>query len=255
MKKHEGKSVILINKRRGETMGELLKRVRLENSLSIEEKITFAGRLDPMASGLVIFLYGDERFKKEEYLSLAKQYKFEIIFGIETDTGDTLGLVSSIDTAMNVVENDLRSELARSIRKHIQTYPAYSSKPVQGKPLFQHAREGRNVTLPKNEIEIYDLRLVKMIHVPKDRFLKEVLEDISLVNGDFRQREITDRWMKSEAKLPKDIVIASCVVDCSSGTYIRALAGRIANKLETVGIARHIHRTRIGEFTNAETIV
>src|SRR3989344_7692285 len=132
--------------------------------------MTCAGRLDPMASGLLIVLAGEETKNKEKYLALDKEYEFEVLFGFSTDTYDILGKVHHYDIINNVIMINSRDVLEKAIKenlkfftgKFIQTYPAYSSKTVKGKPLFEYAREGLDVEAPKREVLVKQLKFFKL---------------------------------------------------------------------------------------------
>ncbi len=89
------KEIISIYKKLGETPLECLNRLRLEKPDYKEAVLSYAGRLDPMAEGVLLVLVGEENKNREKYLSLSKTYIVEILWGIETDTYDLLGRVSS----------------------------------------------------------------------------------------------------------------------------------------------------------------
>ena len=86
-------SLILAFKNRTETMSVCMERIRAEADISSDIPMTYAGRLDPMAEGLVVFLVGDMRFQKEQMLKMNKTYQIEFFLGYETDTYDVLGMV------------------------------------------------------------------------------------------------------------------------------------------------------------------
>ena len=127
--------------------------------------MTYAGRLDPMASGLLLILAGKEVKQKERYLKLSKEYEFEILFGFSTDTHDILGKVYHSNILTNVGINLSKKKLVKLIRSNLknfqgeftQDYPMYSSKTVKGKPLFQYARTGEEVDIPNRKIYVKSL--------------------------------------------------------------------------------------------------
>src|SRR5690606_23219787 len=86
--------ILQLYKREGETPLECIQRFRAENPSYAEVSMTYLGRLDPMAEGLLLVLAGDTR-KKKAYLELDKRYEFEVLWGFETDTYDMLGLVTA----------------------------------------------------------------------------------------------------------------------------------------------------------------
>jgi tRNA pseudouridine55 synthase len=215
--------------------------------------ISYAGRLDPMAEGLLLLLVGDENKKRNEYEKLRKTYEFTILLGIETDTYDILGIVKNPKheaqmpkQALNASDFDIRISnlLSSFIGKRIQIYPPYSSKALMGKPLYWWARENRlnEIDLPSKEIEIYDLQLksteeIKISRLDRDpewqrpsgqdlRF--KIQENIKKVDGNFRQEEILKAWDDFFIKTKHtEFPIFHCKITCSSGTYISGIAHEI----------------------------
>src|SRR3990167_11197474 len=114
------KKVIITNKKIGETPLERLEKVRKEEKIDAKTPMTYAGRLDPMAQGLLIILVGEECKNKEKYTNLNKEYELEIIFGIETDTQDVLGLIKKVST-----DKPKLIDFNKYIGKFIQKYPAF----------------------------------------------------------------------------------------------------------------------------------
>ena len=88
---------VIIYKKVGETPLEALENFRTKrlDEGHVEYRnipMTYAGRLDPMAEGDLLILIGEECKKKDAYLGLDKEYEVEVLFGIETDTHDVLGI-------------------------------------------------------------------------------------------------------------------------------------------------------------------
>jgi len=242
--------------------------------------ISYAGRLDPMAEGLLLLLVGDENKKRNEYEKLRKTYEFTILLGIETDTYDILGIVKNPKheaqmpkQALNASDFDIRISnlLSSFIGKQIQSYPPYSSKAVKGKSLYWWARENRldEIKIPSHEIEIYDLQLMSTEEIRISRLDRDpewqrpsgqdlrfkIQENIKKVNGNFRQEEILKAWedffiKKKHTEFP----IFHCKITCSSGTYIRGIVHEIGQKLDSGAIALSIKRTKVGEY-NISSII
>lgn len=240
-----------IQKHEGETLAVLLDRVRQENELDKAVPLTYAGRLDPMAEGLVIVLAGEECKKKDEYLGLDKTYEYEVLFGVETDTFDVLGIPSSQARPVQVLPVSIQNILPQFIGKLTQTYPPYSSKTINGVPLFQLAREGKvsEENLPTIDIEIYSHEFLGMREINRDELLAQVEKRIQKVVGDFRQTEILSAWHSFVLRSPiSEFRIGSFRTSCSSGTYIRRIASNMGRLLGTGAIAWKIKRTEIGNF-------
>lgn len=243
----EFSGVFPIWKRLGETLAVLLERFRGEAAVPAATKITYAGRLDPAAEGVVLLLVGDDRMKKEEFLKLPKTYLLTILFGIKTDTADLLGvpLVKKEVGQLENTENILQSFAGATTLP----YPMYSSKPVAGKPLFIHARAGQKVAIPENQVFIRSIDLVEQKTVSSAEILKRVYLLTKIVVGDFRQNEIEAAWKVLLQSRKENFPLLTMQVQASSGTYMRSLAEAIGNKLNIPACAFAIVREKIGEFT------
>jgi tRNA pseudouridine55 synthase len=244
--------MLKLYKKIGETPLECLERLARENSKYKNVKMTYAGRLDPMAEGELLVLVGEECVNKEKYLGLDKEYEFEVLFGFETDTYDILGIPKGSEPFK---EHDLSKHQDRierfleSIRgKQTQKYPPFSSKTLDGKPLFELAKAGKldESKLPGHEIEIYEADFIKSYWIKGKDLKTDIFKRISLVNGDFRQEEILKRW--GETLLGKEeerFLISGFKVVCSSGTYIRGLVNSLGKKIGYPALTFHIKRTKI----------
>jgi len=242
--------VILLNKKEGQTPLEALEFFRSKNREYQNSKMTYAGRLDPMASGLLIVLVDDKIKDKDKFLSLDKEYNFEILFGFATDTYDILGKIiksKNIDIKKEVLEKKIKKELKNFVGKFSQKYPIYSSKTVSGKQLFQYARSGQDVDIPEREVEVKKIKLNKIKKIKGNRILEDINKRIDKVNGDFRQKEIKKIWSK-ETKIANSYFVADFSVFCSSGTYVRGLANSLGLKLNIPALAYRIERSKIGKY-------
>ena len=243
--------MILIDKPVGETMGQLVDRIRAEQQLG-DISITYAGRLDPAASGLVILLTGDEVHQKEDFLGLDKTYEVQVLFGVATDTYDLLGKPSKSDFDGLPLMSDVRGKLRSLVGQQQQPYPPYSSRPVQGKPLWQWSREGRldEIEIPTKTIEVYSAELLNQDQITSERLLARVQDLLEKISGDFRQIEINDAWQSLLSKnLGAVWPTATLRIAASSGTYIRTLAMQLGQQLGLPALAMHIRRTQLGEYT------
>lgn len=241
----------IIYKNVGETPLEALERLRVEKGINTAVSMTYAGRLDPLAEGLLLVLVGDECKKKEDYLGLDKVYETEVLFGIETDTGDALGKVKGqkVKGKSNIQREELREKLQKYKGKFVQEYPMYSSKTIDGKPLFMYAREGEEVEAPKREVEVFSIDVLEEREISAEELLRKVEEKISLVKGDFRQEEILNLWRENLRDLNQIFSIVKFKIHCGSGFYVRQFAMNLGKDLGVGALAFSIKRTKIGEFT------
>jgi tRNA pseudouridine55 synthase len=246
------KKVLILNKKEGETPLECMERFRAKNKKYKDAKMTYAGRLDPMASGILIVLTGDEVHKKEKYLGLPKEYDFQILFGFDTDTYDILGKVKHSHILKNVgmleLEKKIKDNLKYFTGKFIQRYPVYSSRTVNGKPLFAYARRGIKLEVPEKEVHVKSLKLKKIKAISAGSLLKNIQKRIPRVQGDFRQKEILSAWQKNLLKNKNKFLVADFSIKCGSGTYVRGIAHDLGGKMGIPALAYSIKRTKIGKW-------
>jgi len=244
------RKVVILNKKEGETPLRALESFRIKHKEYKDLKMTYAGRLDPMARGVLVILVGEEIKNKEKYLGLDKEYDFEVLFGFTTDTYDILGKVTKTRNLIVTKENlekIIKKELKNFKGKFVQSYPMYSSKTVSGKKLFQYARNGEDVEIPKREVCVKNLKLNKLRRVGSDVVKKSIIKRINKVEGDFRQKEILKIW---DRVIEKEIYyfVASFKIKCSSGTYVRGIANSLGENLSVPALAWSIKRTKVGKY-------
>ncbi len=247
------KKVILLNKKEGETPLGAVSLFRNTHKAYKDMKMTYAGRLDPMASGLLLVLAGEETKQKEKYLGLDKEYEFEVLFGFATDTYDILGKVSNSTILTNYRIGDLEKKIKQNLKffkgKIKQKYPMYSSKTIEGKQLWQYAREGEEVESPEREVEVKSLKFLKLKSITGKKLLSDIEKRIKKVQGDFRQEEILKLWRKELKKEEsKAFFLGGFKIKCSSGTYIRTIANTLGDRIGIPALAYSIKRTKIGKY-------
>jgi tRNA pseudouridine(55) synthase len=240
---------------------ECLELWRKDNPEFKNTPLAYAGRLDPMASGLLLVLIGEECKNQTNYHHLDKEYEFEILFGTHSDSGDVLGIVSEADKKI-VTESEIKNILPEFIGDMEVPYPIFSSKTVQGKPLHTWTMENRlhEITIPTRKSEIFELELlnhktlsrkeITEISLAKIETIPPVTDLRKALGNDFRRPDIRIAWANfSKTGSPADqFSIAKIRCLCSSGTYMRTLAEMIAEKLHSKGLAFSIHRTNFGYY-------
>jgi tRNA pseudouridine(55) synthase len=241
----------VIEKSVGETPLRALERFRSGHAELSNVPLTYAGRLDPMASGKLLLLIGDECKKRDDYDALDKEYEFEVLLGISSDSGDTLGLAQTSPQARRLTPAQLK-KAGRSIRGlHVLPYPAYSSKTVNGIPLFEYARAGKlgDIKIPTASMRVYRISYLGVRTLARAELMEKIMHRMLLLEGnDFRNDAICARWHAVLKEGQERYVIARYRATVSSGTYIRSLAPLIASRLGTVGLAYSIHRSVIGRY-------
>lgn len=177
------------------------------------KQIGHTGTLDPFATGVLPVCIG-KATRLIEYLDDDKEYIATVQFGAETDTYDCDGQITE-DYSKHVSIEEIQAAL-KNFEGEIEQYPPiYSAIKVNGKKLYEYARQGENVEIKP--------RLV-------------TISKIKLLNFDEEQQ------------------IAQIVIACSKGTYIRSIAHDLGKKLECGGYLVALERTKAGHFTVENTI-
>ena len=249
---------VKLYKNKGETPLECIKRFKKDNPDYGNEKMTYAGRLDPLAEGLLLVLVGEECKNKDKYLGLDKEYKVDILLGFSTDTHDILGKVTEVFNKTSVITvktacpaRGIQDLFNSFVGKFFQKYPPYSSKTIKGKTLFSLAKSGelKDEEIPEKEVEIKNIEILDERLISKKELEKYIESSVFSVQGDFRQEEILKSWKDSlEKSSLNEYQVISIKVICTSGTYMRSLANSFGIKIGIPSLALNIKRLKIGEF-------
>lgn len=250
------KHIYNIYKPLGLTPLEALKKFRKQKKLSKSSKITYAGRLDPMAEGVLLLLAGDKVHEKEKYLKLDKTYRAQILFGVSSDTFDVLGKIIKVSGAIPKLEK-IQNELRNFTGKITLPIPPYSSVPILGKPSFVHARAGDlNLNnLRSREMEIYKIKFNAYKIISATKVLKIVQQKIAKVSGDFRQKEILKLWKQNlTSSKSLEFGLLDVTISCRSGTYIRSIAHTLGKDLSTPSLLYNLKREKVGKYTISKSL-
>ena len=172
------------------------------------KKVGHTGTLDPDAEGVLPVCVGKATKLSDVIMDGRKSYRAMLRLGITTTTEDASGEVLETKE-VDFNENRIREVVASFIGKLKQVPPMYSAVKVNGKKLYELAREGKEIERKSRTIEVYDIRIRQFL--PPDRV------------------EID--------------------VDCSKGTYIRTLCSDIGKALGCGGHMAELLRTRTGAFS------
>ena len=197
--------LLLINKEKNMTSRDVVNKVC---HLLKTKKVGHTGTLDPMATGVLVLAINKGLKIVNDITSLDKEYEAEITLGIKTDTLDITGNI--LDTKeVNGVTNEGIDKILESFKgEYDMEVPIYSAIKVNGKKLYEYARNNEKVDIPTHKVHIYDIKRISDIK-----------------NNKFNIR---------------------CIV--SKGTYIRSLVRDISERLNTIGVMSKLNRVRQGNF-------
>jgi tRNA pseudouridine55 synthase len=242
--------VVPYYKRIGETPKEAIARLRQAKPDLATETLSYAGRLDPLADGLLLVLVGDANQERESYLALEKAYRFTVLFGFSTDTYDIAGRLAEMSNK-RVDTMALIKAVTALPGQWEEPYPPFSSKPVLGRPLFAWAREGRldEITIPRHRVEVKKASLLRIGAIAGSELDALVRDRISALSGDFRQREILACWERNlEGAYAREYDTVDIEITCASGTYVRTIAHGLGISLAVPALALSITRTAVGPY-------
>jgi len=252
---------VILQKEVGQTPLECLEIWRSTQADLENVPLAYAGRLDPMASGSLLILIGEECKKQTEYHNLDKEYEFSVLFGVSSDSGDVLGIAKE-EGPREISEEEIKKEIQKLIGKIELPYPIFSAKTVQGKPLHTWTMEGRldEIEIPTKKSEIFQLELTNLRTESRKEIIETSLAKIETIppvtdmrkalGNDFRRPDIRKSWHDFSQEGTESDLFSIAIINCvsSSGTYMRTLAEVIADKLKTKGLAFSIHRTKVGNY-------
>lgn len=202
-------NIIVVNKDKDYTSRDV---VNVIGKIFNTKKVGHTGTLDPLATGVLIVCMNKALKVVDLITASNKEYIAKVVLGIDTDTLDITGnIINECKTDVNV--DMVKSVLNSFVGKSIQEVPKYSAVKVNGKKLYEYARNGIDVELPKREIQIFDI---------------ELISDIDIVDG---HQEFSFR------------------VKVSKGTYIRSLIRDIGVKLGCFACMKELTRTKQGKFS------
>ena len=178
------------------------------------QKVGHTGTLDPLATGVLPICIGEATKLSDKLVSETKKYSVKMLLGVETDTYDITGRII-FASVLDKDEIYIKERIKRFIGKQQQMPPKYSAIKVEGKKLYQYAREDKDVEIKPREIEIYNIENIKI-----DLESKEVAFDVT----------------------------------CSKGTYIRSLVNDIGKKIGCGATMTELRRTQTGNFKIEDSI-
>ncbi len=205
--------IIIINKPKNCTSHDIVYKAKKITG----EKVGHTGTLDPMATGVLPLLIGKGTLCSKYLVNHDKIYEVQLTLGTKTTSADGEGeIVEQKEVLEEIWQGEkIKNTLTTFLGKQKQLPPMYSAIKVKGKKLYEYARRGQTVEIEPREIEIYEIKLLK-------------------INKEQKQIEFK--------------------VHCSKGTYIRSLCEDIAKRLDNVGYMSALNRIKVGEFSIEEAI-
>lgn len=235
---------IICEKEAGITMNQFMDNYKKEHNI---DKLCYCGRLDPMARGKICLLNDDECKNMDKYNKCSKTYKFEIIFGISTDSDDPLGIIEdiqitdNIDRYVNIIKNYIK------VQSFNQEFHSYSSKRVKGKPLWYYKKNNIDINIdkPVHMVDIYNVEYETVKIYRMTEWKENIINIINKIDKkcDFRQEQIIKQYM--EFKELDTLYSLPIMINVSSGFYVRQLVNDIKKYINIPILTFDINRIDI----------
>ena len=191
-------------------------------------KIGHSGTLDPMATGVLPLFFGGATKCCDLLPNEDKRYVADIKFGIVTDTQDTTGRVLK-ESESRVTEGEFAEVMSGFIGKQMQTPPMYSAVKINGRPLYDLAREGKVVERAQKEIEVYDIKLLEFdehaqtakikVSCGKGTFIRTLINDMGEKLGCGASMSALERTMAAGFELSECFTISEIEEMMKDGTF------------------------------------
>lgn len=217
--------ILIIDKPAGLTSHDVVAKVR---RLLKTKRVGHTGTLDPFATGVLVLLVGRATRLAQFLDKDEKEYEAVIRFGFNTDTGDLSGTplsaIGGTEDLMVLDESDYEAALSPLVGEIKQVPPMYSAKKIDGKKLYELARQGKEV-----EREAVRVKVNKFEILPNE----------------------LGAWLLRNENGTCDLQTR---VACSAGTYVRALAESVGENLKTGAHLAELRRTRAGCFDLSQSV-
>src|SRR5579862_9142002 len=180
--------ILLLDKPLGMTSNAALQKVkRLFNA----KKAGHTGSLDPLATGMLPICFGEATKFSQFLLESDKCYQVEAKLGVKTRTGDAEGEVIAVKPVMDLTCERLEAVLSQFVGQIQQIPPMYSALKIQGKPLYELARQGIEIPREARSVQIYRLQLIDFqaetlkfeVQCSKGTYVRTLVEDIGELLG------------------------------------------------------------------------
>ncbi len=174
--------LLLINKDKNMTSRDVINKL---NHIFSMKKIGHTGTLDPLATGVMICLFGKYTKLVDLITGYDKEYIAEIKLGVKTDTLDITGNVIETQN-IKVTNEDILKVFSNFPKEYMQEVPIYSAVKINGNKLYEYARNNKLIELPKRKVNIYNLELISFnkdiitfkVKVSKGTYIRSLINDL-----------------------------------------------------------------------------
>ena len=243
--------ILIVNKSEGFTSRDVVNKL---SKIFNTKKIGHTGTLDPIAKGVLVVVIGKYTKLCEDLTQTYKEYIATFKLGILTDTLDITGKILD-EKDVTVTEEEIRNVIASYKCVYDQEVPIYSSVKINGRKLYEYARNGENVVLPKRKVDIKNIEVIDINKdivkikclVSKGTYIRSLIRDIGLSLNPFATMtdlirikqgifDIRDSYTLEDIEngnyklIDIEDVMDICVID--DNTYLKNVTNGVKLKLD-----------------------
>ena len=182
--------ILVVNKSKDMTSHDVVSILRRKLKI---KRIGHTGTLDPMATGVLPICIGNATRISEYIMEQGKSYIASLKFGYSTTTYDSTGDVVDKSDKVSFTDSEILEVIDKYIGNIKQTPPIYSAIKVDGKKLYEYAREGKSVEIKSRNVDIYDIKLLEnsgenikiYVKCSKGTYIRSLIHDIGISLGTF----------------------------------------------------------------------
>ena len=215
-----------------------------------KNKVCLCGKLDIMAEGLLYLLFDNDCKKMQQNLHHDKIYRFKILWGIQTDTSDPLGIITNTNFNININQEFINSNMNSFVGSYNQKFHNFSAKTAfnssgEKHSLWEWSKLNRldEITIPQKLVHVKYINQLSTETKTTAQIKNQILSTLNLIKGNYRQNTIIQQW--NHFNIDTTFHITEFETQVSTGFYIRQLIEDFAAQTGHIGLAYNINRIRI----------
>lgn len=177
--------ILVINKSENMTSHDVVAILRKKLNM---KRIGHTGTLDPMATGVLPICIGNSTRISEYIMNQGKSYIATLKFGESTTTYDSEGEITNISDNVSFTSDEINKVLKTFLGDISQTPPIYSAIKVNGKKLYEYARDNEKIEIKSRKVTIYDIKLLEIknefakiyINCSKGTYIRSIIHDLGI---------------------------------------------------------------------------
>ena len=214
--------ILIVNKPQGVTSRDVVNKIC---QIFKTKKVGHTGTLDPLATGVLVICLGSYTKLVSLLTSEEKEYEAVMSLGYLTDTLDATGQILK-KKKVQVSQEEILKAFQNFPSSYVQQVPKYSAVKVNGKKLYEYARENKEVSLPTREVYLKNLKVLHIednyvtfrVTVSKGTYIRSLIEDIASSFGEYATMESLKRLRQGSFLIEEALDLENITINTSLKT-------------------------------------